>query len=613
MSNFLQPGESSIRAIFSLGKFYNIPEYQRPYVWKEEQIHNLLDDVDKAFNQDPNHKYFLGCMIWNTKKGVLQGQPYEYNDILDGQQRFITLYLLQAVIRDLSNREQLHQTVATRLWQEANPLDGNPERHRMEFSIREDDQEFIKQFVIEQGGTLREAELKHASKQKEAGTSIRHMSGGALLMHAWWEEKRAKLASDTEFQDYLFRYYSYLSNNVLVIHLATNDNVDDAYNLFTVLNSRGLQLRTSDILRAQNLRAIDDEKQRKTYAARWEEYQNELESPYNSFDEFLWALVFIVIKYRGDINLSLTKAFNSIYAKGTIHPGKSTFDFIGRYVNHLSAITTTDYDSKEGGCFFSNLNFILATTYSNNYMVLLMYYRECFGENQLLDFMIKVDNIFSASWLTNNRNLQQRIFILLRRMEETSKNQSNKALAAAQFLADDALRFDFDDEKATTAIDMDVFYQMLNEEGWGSFSGTKINKTRYLLLKLDLLLGHRDMEMTFNKTFATVEHILPQKIQNTIWDVPAEDHQKWLHRLGNIVLIDKRKNSSIGNAPYQVKKDKYKVHFDSRANTNYVFQTFSEWNLSTIQQNHERVVSLLRQYYEGNSLATLQKIWHNQK
>ena len=180
-------------------------------------------------------------------------------------------------------------------------------------------------------------------------------------------------------------------------------------------------------------------------------------------------------------------------------------------------------------------------------------------------------------------------------------------------MADEALRFDFDDEKATTAIDMNYFYQMLEEEEWGSFSGIKINKTRYLLLKLDLLLGHRDMEMTFNKTFATVEHILPQKIQGTVWEVPAEEHQQWLHRLGNIVLIDKRKNSSIGNAAYQVKKDKYKVHFDSRANTNYVFQTYSEWNLDTIKANHKRVVKLLRQYYEGNSLATLQKIWHHQK
>ena len=291
----------------------------------------------------------------------------------------------------------------------------------MEFSIREDDQEFIKQYVIEQGGSLNTQELKQASQQKEAGTSIRHMSGGMLIMHAWWEEKRTKMGDEVAFQDYLFRYYSCLSNNVLVIHLATDDNVDDAYNLFTVLNSWGLQLRTSDILRAQNLRAIDDEKQRKTYAARWEEYQNELKSPYNSFDEFLWALVFIVIKYCSEVNLSLTKAFSYIYSKGTIHPGKSTFDFIGRYVNHLSALTSTNYESKEGGCFFSNLNFILTTTYSNNYMVLLMYYRECFGENQLLDFMIKVDNIFSASWLTNNRNLQQRIFIMLRRMEDISR------------------------------------------------------------------------------------------------------------------------------------------------------------------------------------------------
>lgn len=54
-------------------------------------------------------------------------------------------------------------------------------------------------------------------------------------------------------------FFRYLSNKVLALFLATPDNLDDAYNLFTVLNSRGVQLRAGDILKAQNLRHIQDE------------------------------------------------------------------------------------------------------------------------------------------------------------------------------------------------------------------------------------------------------------------------------------------------------------------------------------------------------------------
>lgn len=603
-----------VKDIFSPNMFFNIPEYQRPYVWEEDDVNHLLNDVERAFAPGTNREYFLGCMIWNTKLDERNGQTYNYHDILDGQQRFITLFLLQAVLRDLSDSAKLHTTVSQRLWQESNPLDGLPERHRMEFSIREDyDQDFIKKYVIPKSGSLSDAELVECSKNKDLGTSVRHMAQAIITMHSWWRGKRKELADEPEFQTYLFRYFTYLSNHVSVIYLATNDNLDDAYNLFTVLNSRGQKLRPSDILRAQNLRNIDDEKLRKKCASRWEEYQSELEETYHSFDEFLWALVFILIKYRGEVNLSLPKAFENIYKSGRLHPGKNTFDFIGRYVDHLTAITGGNFGGKEAGCLFSNLNFLLTATYGHKYKMLLLYYRECFGEHLLVEFMVKVDNIYSVSWLTGDRNIEQRAFILLRLMEEISKAEPNKGQAAARFLADDALRYDYKDSQSTTALNLNTFFDLLESEEWGSFSGTKINKTRYLLLKLDLLLGSRDAQMTFAKVAASVEHLMPQKIAGTSWDVPVAEHQQWLHRLGNLVLVDSRKNASFGNASFADKKSKYKHNFESRANTNYVFQANSEWSLNALKANHQRVVQILRSYYEGHSFATVIKLWQTIK
>ena len=598
--------------IFAPSMFFNIPEYQRPYVWEEDHIKDLLEDVERALGQGANREYFLGCMIWNTKKSEHKGQAYTSHDILDGQQRFITLYLLQAVIRDLSMDPQLHETVGERLWQKANPLKALPERHRMEFSIRENDQDFIKQFIIDQGSSLDEDALRKQAQQKDAGTSVRHMSQGLLTMHAWWADKRKKLEDEAAFQQYLFDYYQYLSTYVSIIYLATDDNLDDAYNLFTVLNTRGQKLSTSDILRAKNLGVIDDENMRKKCAIRWEDYQSEVERFFNSFDEFLWALVYILIKYRGEVNLSLPKAFDSIYRTGQLHPGKSTVDFIGHYVEHLNALTAGSFGTKEAGCLFLNLNTILTETYGHKFRILLLYYRECFGENQLLEFMVKIDNLYSVSWLVGNRNVPQREFMMLRRMEEIHKIQPNKSQAAAQFLADDVLRYDFGD-KANTAIDLPAFFEMLDSEEWGSFSGSRINKTRYLLLKLDLLLGHRDVKVTFDKNAATVEHLMPQKIEGTTWAVPADQHTKWLHRLGNLVLINMRKNASFGNSSFPVKREKYKVQYASRANTNYVLHSHTDWDLATLKQNHERVLGLLRQYYEGNSFATVLKLWQKTK
>ena len=63
----LLTGKKYIKDIFNPEQFYNIPEYQRPYVWGEDQIVALLEDVSKAMETDSSKEYFLGCMIWNTR------------------------------------------------------------------------------------------------------------------------------------------------------------------------------------------------------------------------------------------------------------------------------------------------------------------------------------------------------------------------------------------------------------------------------------------------------------------------------------------------------------------------------------------------------------------
>lgn len=120
MSNHnLDTGKKYVKDIFADDCFYNIPEYQRPYIWEDDQIVALMEDLLAAMEQDKRKEYFLGCMIWNTKKKEDEGIPYSCWDILDGQQRFITLYLLQAVIRDLCIEEKLKNVVQERMKQEA--------------------------------------------------------------------------------------------------------------------------------------------------------------------------------------------------------------------------------------------------------------------------------------------------------------------------------------------------------------------------------------------------------------------------------------------------------------------------------------------------------------
>jgi hypothetical protein len=71
-----------------------IPEYQRPYVWKEKQINRLLDDfVEYNKNTDPEKAlFYIGSIIVHQEDCKLK--------IIDGQQRITTLLLINSIINN---------------------------------------------------------------------------------------------------------------------------------------------------------------------------------------------------------------------------------------------------------------------------------------------------------------------------------------------------------------------------------------------------------------------------------------------------------------------------------------------------------------------------------
>jgi uncharacterized protein with ParB-like and HNH nuclease domain len=601
----LVTGKKYIKDIFSPEQFYNIPEYQRPYVWGDDQIVALLEDVSRAMENDSSKEYFLGCMIWNTRKERdKKNVEYTYQDILDGQQRFITLFLLHGVIRDISQKDKLKENVQKRLVQEADDYNNIPSRNRIEFEIR-DDKDFLNQYLITENGT-KEDSLTSVIEDKKAGTSIRNMAAGMTIMKKWWDAKFLEHQGSEE--QYLADFYKYLSTKVLALYLATPNNLDDAYNLFTVLNSRGLQLQVSDILRAQNLRVIENDELRKIYAAKWSDYENAISAPFRGFDDFLWTLVFIKMKYRSDDNKSLTKAFEFMFKRNLVSKGTDMLDFVGKYVNHYETITNGSIVTRESLNLFGNLNFILSSVFGSQYLTPLMHYREIFGENRIIEVMIKLDNLFSIGWLIGRRQSQTRTFIILRKIDQYAERVKNGELtqeeAIEDFINDTCLRYDFYDEEISSEkpIDIQEFIDALENEKWGGFSGTKVNKTRYLLLKMDLLMGNPATVLQYNKDSSSIEHLMPQNISETRWNIDFDRHKEWVHRLGNLVLIDKNKNASLSNKLFDEKKIKYQGAIETRANTNFIFMTNMEWNIESITSNHWRTINLLKQYYEGNSL-----------
>ena len=265
-----------IKDIFK--KWFCIPNYQRSYVWEKDQVSDLLDDIYEAYLKNKGIKdkgeYFLGSLV--LKSNNTEDKTYVDYDVLDGQQRLTTLFLIIAVIRDFNTDCQ--KTASKFIYQEADIYENIPERSRIIFNVRDDVKKFIDKFVIPKNATLKIEELKNET-QYTKNISIKNMANTIIFAHEYLKQK--------EIDD----LFAYLCNNVMLIYVAT-ENLDDAFKLFTVLNNRGIKLRNADILKADNLSFIPENLQNE-FAKKWEEVESYFGE---DFDKFLSHLQSILVK-----------------------------------------------------------------------------------------------------------------------------------------------------------------------------------------------------------------------------------------------------------------------------------------------------------------------------
>ena len=110
--------------------FFNIPIYQRLFVWEEEQIKTLLEDIETAFS-DKKDLFYLGGILVVENETLENGKVY---DLIDGQQRFTTLWMLSIGFGGAM------KPFIERVEKEKN-------RHRVTFAIRDDIYLFFKEFI----------------------------------------------------------------------------------------------------------------------------------------------------------------------------------------------------------------------------------------------------------------------------------------------------------------------------------------------------------------------------------------------------------------------------------------------------------------------------------
>ena len=564
-----------IREIFNM--WYCIPDYQRAYVWDTDQVRDLLDDTISAYRENKEAQYFLGSMVLKINEKSENNVSYTEYELLDGQQRITTVFLILACMRDmLTDYPQYQNSLAGFVYQAEDAILQQPERMRIIFNIRSDVRDFVNEHIKPLHGTCDDALLKEKMQAKDVNISIRNMANAMLVAHEFLEENKSEIIG----------YLSYFLNKVLMIYVATEE-LQDAFQLFTVLNNRGVKLSSSDILKAENLKELSAA-DRTSWATRWEEMETYFGE---DFDKFLSHIRTILVKKKQ--TTTVLKEFDEFvysnqeydrtqkkYVPRTpiLRRGKDTFELLYSYYHTYQEVFDTDHSVATGDYEITNYLKLMETGFGADYWIapVLDYYRK-YRRRGFVAFLKALDRKLSADWITAATPTvrMENVNAILREIEAS---QDSAALLQSK----------------TFTINKSDFERVINGDIYGrSFA-------KYLLLKLDLIYRGSSTPM-IPQAIASIEHILPRNPSaDSQWvkDFSAAEREEWTNKLGNLVLISRRKNTSQGNRDYVEKKEKYfEKNIEMFPNSIRIYQNYPEWKLSDLKKNHSDVVTELLNVY----------------
>lgn len=387
MTTEIEAKEVTVGKLYSPDFIFKIPIYQRPLSWEKDNFDQLFEDTFDAMNSNEK-QYFLGSII-------LQEHEHEKNKyyLVDGQQRISALAILMAVIRDSTSNPRLKQKLTSYLYQEEDEFNEIPAEMRI--IPWEDLNDMFKKYIYEPEGIQKfMTDFEHKLIKYNDTQDPQYHLYEAISVFIEKLEKKLNEPNDLE------RFVKYLLKEVYLVYIKTS-TFTSAFRLFNVLNSRGLPLNTSDLLKSENIGEIKDESMRLRYAKIWRDIENNL-----GREELENVIAFIrTIQIKEKAKLSIYEEYRrEIFEKGVLKKGTEFID----YVKEISDIYTDKIlegkilgdAGKENE--YKNIIILLKrfVPFSDWIPPLIAFYRKFRADEHLLDFILRLEKKVMIEWVS---------------------------------------------------------------------------------------------------------------------------------------------------------------------------------------------------------------------
>ena len=595
--------------------FYIVPDYQREYVWGEKQVTQLLSDIHEQFDgQSGDSEYFIGTIL------VSPAADKRHYEVIDGQQRLTTFFLLLVAIRarltgSPDHRKALDDLMASTFTSGADIVT------RAKLDPRYENAGEVLAAIVAADA---EPSVVEASVR---ATGVKSFGSLENLVEAYriiWEFLEANFAT----QENLRAFWGHLAADVVFIQISTD--VGGALKIFETINERGVGLKPMDLLKNLLFTQVQPE-EFSDLKDRWKKVTGPLDKKREKPLRFLRYFVMASYPVDGDgivredeIYGWFTKAANAALVGYREKPAqfiRKLSDATSSYVGFRDGLGNDGQPSRP----MVRLRKLAGGAFSLHYVLLLA-----------------ALPLTKANFEHLVEQLESFLFSYIFTKSPTKPLERSFSKWADE-MRDIATLADEQEQRSALEIFITAHFASGIREKEGEledalrrYSTASMQKyrTKYMFAAMT---EYVDLAFTGSKTRGDLdaywplelEHILPNTPTEELrahWEQenPGSDYDDYKERLGNFILLEKPINIVVGRDYFEDKSPLYRksgnylarslvskdtVGIDSSINRiNTLLRSYERWDREAIDNHQDMYIELAKRVWSVSTSASQEQV-----
>ncbi|GAA7546295.1 DUF262 domain-containing protein [Helicobacter pylori] len=537
--------------------FYQVPDYQRPYVWDKDHLGALIDDLVSSYTNNKEDEYFCGSIV------IAENQKDKRWDVVNGQQRLTSFIILACTILRLYKDSLLQESKA---FIEESIYDRyDKEKKRLKFLTAQNYNNIFENTVLnhlEFEDNIKKSEL---NKKFEENTYLRNAYYFKELLN-----ESIKNGSISDIDDFVKWFYEHIKLTSIVCL-----EQDSAMQIFQVLNDRGQPLSPIDILKSNLMQEIkQDSEKRKDFITTW--------------DKLVEAC-----KSVEGIDIDLEYFFNMYLEYADPSTSKKRAD---------KGLKKVFKDSKKDACEFIYDVSVFMKSYTDllkkqdRYLYLLRYLPSRYWASILTTGLyVKYPDFDALKKLLVSYYYQTWIAGgTITRIKQTSINiiknvKNNKGIETIK-------------ELVLNNIDS---YNTFDQYFYNLWDSSFVYPSKWVRPVLALanyfMIDEEKPHFIVMDAETQVEHILPQNPKKgSQWnaDFDKEKREEWVNHIANLTLLKRKKNAKALNGDFDEKRKIYGGKDPSKVISCYditkeLYSDYRKWNEKSLQERYKSLYNTI--------------------